>query len=257
VSASQSVEHDPWFVSTCHQPNADIRLVCFPFAGGGGSVFSSWKERFDGVDVKSLQLPGRESRFRDKPIDDFELLMCQLVTAIEEKLDKPFVFFGHSLGGLLAFELARHLQERSLPQPEHLIISGKQAIGAQPRRKPIFNLPDDQFITELEKYAGTPKEILESKELIQLLLPMLRADVTLFDCYARRDIKTKLSCPVSVFGADSDPFVAVEDLSGWRAETDGEFNQRIFSGGHFFINDKSEEVINTVRQIINKIPIRG
>jgi medium-chain acyl-[acyl-carrier-protein] hydrolase len=171
-------------------------------------------------------------------------------------LDKPFVFFGHSLGGLLAFELASHLRERSLPQPAHLIISGKQSLSATPRRDPIYQLPDDAFLNELEKYAGTPKEILESQELIQLMLPMLRADVTLFDRYTRRDKAAKLSCPISVFGSDNDPYVAIDDLVGWKAETTGDFDQHTFSGGHFFINDSKDEVIDSIRQIINNLPDR-
>jgi len=236
----RSVKHDlekssPWFVSTCSRPEANVRLFCFPFAGGGSSVFSTWKGQLDNVDIKAVQLPGRESRFRDTPISDFNVLMPLLIEAIEGYLDKPFVFFGHSLGGLIAFELARHLRDRSLALPEHLIISGKQALGVTPRRKPICNLPDEEFIIELEKYAGTPKEILASKELMQLLLPMLRADVTLFDLYKKRDPQPPLSCPITVLGADDDPFVATEDLPGWKSQTSSDFDLRILSGDHFLL----------------------
>ena len=239
-----------WLVNASPNPAAPVRLFCFSYAGGGASTYARWSADLPtDVDVWAVQLPGREGRFRDPVETRMPVIVEALVDAVGDLGDKPFAFFGHSLGGLIAFELARALGQRGLRGPRHLIVSGKQAPGSRPRRGPIYHLPDDRLIEELQRYNGTPKAILENSELMPLLLPMLRADVTLFDCY-QYQASDPVGCPITAFGGDDDRFVAIEDLDDWHKQTSAEFRKVIFQGDHFFIHSRRAEVLDEVARVL-------
>jgi medium-chain acyl-[acyl-carrier-protein] hydrolase len=151
-----------------------MRLFCFPPAGSGAAVYRSWAPLLGpGIQLCSMLPPGRETRFGEAPIIDFEDMITAASAAIQPWASEPFALFGHSLGSLVAYEVARRLTALG-QQPAHLFVSGHDAPGLGSRRAPIAHLPEPEFLQGLIALGGTPPEIVESKELLALLLPMLR-----------------------------------------------------------------------------------
>lgn len=231
-------------------PRAGFRLFCFAHAGGGASLFREWNGALgDRVGVCPIQLPGRESRFREPAFTRLGPLVEALVEALSPHLDRPFALFGHSLGALVAFELARRLRREGLFEPSQLIVSGSRA-PQLPRTEPdVHRLSDAAFRAELRRLDGTPVELLENDELMDLLLPSLRADFALFETYAYT-AGSPLSCPISALGGRDDPTVEHAELEAWRAQTTGRFRLRIFPGNHFFVRSGRALVLEELRHTL-------
>jgi medium-chain acyl-[acyl-carrier-protein] hydrolase len=226
---------DRWVTSARPRPRAEIRLFCFPYAGGGASVFRSWADGLpDWVEICPVQLPGRESRFREPAFTRLGPLVEALAGALQSRLDRPFAFFGHSLGALVAFELARRLGGDGAPQPAYLFISGCPAPQVFSRQTRVHALPDAELREELRGLNGTPAAVLANNELMELLLPTLRADFSLCETYTFVP-GPRLTCPVSAWGGLSDETVHLRDLNAWRGQTTGPFHLRMLPGDHFFI----------------------
>jgi len=162
-------------------------------------------------------------------------------------LDKPYAFFGHSMGALIAFELARSIRCGEFNQPEHIFISGRRAPHLPSKRKPLHNLPDEELIREMERLNGTSDEILRNQELMRLLLPVLRADFELVESY-RYTARAPLRCPLSVYGGLQDREIMRHELQGWARETDGPFRLRMFPGDHFFLNSSQNVLLDSLCQ---------
>lgn len=232
-----------WLVKTHKNSFAPLQLICFSYAGGGASIYSDWGIHLkDCAEVMAVQLPGRENRFSEKLICDIDEVVNQVSLHIHRVVDRPFLLFGHSLGALIAYEVALSLSNQYNRHPKQLIVSGKQSLDSQPRRKKIYDLPEAGFIEELRKYNGTSELVLQNEELRSLILPILRADITMFDCY-RAVPKPRLDCPVTAFGGTDDPYVFPEDLQGWKDTTNSSFNCHLFSGDHFFISGEHRQSI--------------
>lgn len=196
-----------------------------------------------------MQLPGREDRLGETPYQCLETLIEDLSQDLLPKLDKPFALFGHSLGALIAFETARFLRDSGCPQPVHLFVSGKGAPQNALRPKYRHQLSDADFINELRRLGGTPEEVLQSADLMQMLLPLFRADFCLNDTYVYRTAAA-LHHPLTVFGGDHDPEVSVDDLLGWQRETGRAFDLQIIHGDHFFLHASQHQIIEKIaRQI--------
>jgi surfactin synthase thioesterase subunit len=160
-------------------------------------------------------------------------------------MDRPYVFFGYSMGARIALELARHLHARGLPLPRGMILAAHEAPRAR-SRAPLHALPDAELLRSLERYEGTPAEVLQNRELMELLLPLMRADFAIaetpaFDAPA-------LPCPFAVWGGTEDPYVSASSLERWREETAGDFHVRRFPGGHFFLRTAREPVLQALRE---------
>src|SRR5438477_7054516 len=176
MSASTS-----WILKPRPRPTARVKLLCFPYAGGPASAFRSWADVLPpDVDVWPVQLPGRGSRFREPLLREPDLLVTAIADGLRPHLDQPFALFGHSMGGLIAFELSRELRRRGWPGPRLLAVSGHEAPQRPDPDPPIAHLSDDLFLHEIRtRYDGIPDEVFAEKELLAVLLPVLRADVTL------------------------------------------------------------------------------
>lgn len=212
-----------------------MRLFCFPYAGGAASVFGNWSDGLPAdVEVCPIQLPGRRTRLTEPPFSRISLLVEALAEVLRPLLDKPFALFGHSLGSLVSFELARQLRANHQARPVRLFVSASLAPQIPHRGRLIHSLPEREFLVELRRLSGNPEELLNHKELMDVVLPSLRADFALYESY-KYSSELPLNCPISAFGGRSDPRVNHDDLEAWRSQTTVSFSIRMFPGDHFFL----------------------
>jgi medium-chain acyl-[acyl-carrier-protein] hydrolase len=183
----------------------------------------------------------------ERPFTRLTPLVEALTEAIFPLLDKPFAFFGHSLGALVSFELARELRRRYGMHPVRLFASSGHAPQIPHRGPLIHTLPQREFLAELRRLNGTPKEVLEHEELMEIMLPLIRADFALYETYAYEH-DSPLSCPIAAFGGSHDRKVSHGDLAAWRCQTSGSFSSRMFPGDHFFMNANLPLLLEAVCQ---------
>lgn len=223
-----------------------LRLFCFPYAGGSASVFRDWIDSFpQEIEICPIQYPGREKRIMESQFTSMEPLVDELTNALLPELDIPFAFFGHSLGSLISFELARRLQEREGISPVHLFVSSYRAPVIAKRKAPMHLLPDTEFVERLREYNGTPEAVLQNSELMKILLPTLRADFALHETYVYSS-GDLLTCPISVFGGMKDLEVKINDLELWRDQTVDRFKLQMFQGDHFYIHNNDRGLMNAI-----------
>jgi medium-chain acyl-[acyl-carrier-protein] hydrolase len=236
-----------WLVFPRPNPTAAQRLVCFASAGHGPSMYRSWAPLASPeIDLAIVQLPGRESRWSEPSYDRMTELVPALAEAIEPHLDCPFAFFGHSLGALVAFELTRRLRARLGLMPRHLFLSAHRAPQLPNPYPRIASLPDREFVVEVNaRHGGVPEVVASNKELMDLMLPSLKADYRLFEGY-EYVAQAPLACPISAFGGVADAYVKQQHLEPWREQTSASFTLRTMEGGHFFVNDLRPTVVSMV-----------
>ncbi|MEO1427753.1 MAG: thioesterase II family protein [Cyanobacteria bacterium J06633_8] len=241
---------DNWITFPKPNPKADVRLFCFPYAGGSSTIFRPWLNKLpNNIEICPIELPGRGSKIQQAPFNRLEPIIKFLSLQIQPYLDKPFTFFGHSMGGLLSFELTRLLYKEYKISPIHLFISARSAPQIIDSKPLIHTLPESEFINKLRDYNGTPDAVLQNKELMQLFLPILRADFAVLETYTYHHAPP-LECPISVFGGLEDDKVSVEELEAWRTQTNHNFLLQMFSGGHFFINDYYSLLIEKISEML-------
>jgi len=219
---------------------AQLRLFCFPHAGGDSSVFAGWQRHLPtSVEVVSIHLPGREDRFREPAFRCLRPLLAVLVEVLRPCLDLPFAFFGHSLGAWIAFHLARRLRCEGLRQPVHVFVAACRAPQLPSRYPPIHALPQAAFLWELQRrYSALPREILNDPEMLQLFLQVLQADFSLFETIEYRHEAT-LDCGISAYSGADDYAISESEILAWRAQTRDRFASDVFPGGHFFVKSNA------------------
>ncbi|MGA9119673.1 MAG: alpha/beta fold hydrolase [Bacteroidota bacterium] len=235
-----------WVAFRKPNPRATIRLFCFPYAGAGAALFRSWMEKLpESIEVCPVELPGRGQRILERPFDRISPLVDALHAGLLPYLDKPFALFGHSLGALVGFEIARVLQERDGRTADHLFVSGCRAPHVREVKSRYSELTDEEFIRELQHLNGTPGEVLADDELMELILPTLRADFAVcerYDYVADRP----LSIPITSFGGSEDTMVKPEHIEPWRELTTGPFSLQVLRGDHFFMNRSESELLGSI-----------
>ncbi|HEX8145860.1 MAG TPA: alpha/beta fold hydrolase [Pyrinomonadaceae bacterium] len=246
----------PWLIVPRPNPAAALRLFCFPYAGGAARVYRSWAEHLpDGVELCLVELPGRGTRMWEPRLTSILSVAEALEPTLLAALDRPFAFFGHSMGAVTAFEVARRLRRRHGRQPAHLFVSGSAAPHL-PRIHPVtYDLPEDEFIEHLVSLNGTPREVHENASLMELLLPLLRADFQAVQTYAWQE-EPPLSCPVHAFGGLEDANVSRERLAAWREQTTASFSLRMFPGDHFFINTSGPVLLEVLSSELRRYAAR-
>ncbi|GAA1646906.1 thioesterase II family protein [Actinoplanes couchii] len=223
-----------------------VRLFCFAHAGGGARFFLPWREALGpDVQVCPIVLPGRESRLREEPRTRLGPLVRELSAALAPYLDRPYAFFGHSLGSLLAYETAKQLIVEGRPGPAVLLASGRQA-PQQSRQSSLHLLPTEQFLDHLIALGGTAAGTGLRRRLLESFVPMLRADYGLTETY-RTGPEPGLSCPVVAYHGRQDPVATEEQVARWRESTTGPFRLRMFDGDHFYHRDAPAAVTAAIR----------
>lgn len=237
----------PWLPYWQRKAHPRVRLFCFPYAGGGASLFRLWSEQLPAeIEVCPVQLPGRENLFQIKPFEHLSPLVETLGSILRPYLDMPFLFFGHSMGALIGFELARHLRNSGLEAaPMYLFMSGHRAPHLPDPRPPRHLLPEEAFVQELRRLQGTPEAVLQNQELLHLILPLLRADFSVCETYTYIADKP-FPCPIMAFGGLDDEAVSRNELAAWQAQTCGTFKQRFFPGGHFFLHTEQTLLLHAI-----------
>lgn len=237
-----------WVIRPSLNGDASKRLFCIPFAGGGASIYRPWANLLGlTVEVCPIQLPGREGRLFESPLTQIDALVALLKTQISPYLDRPYAIYGHSMGALITYELAHAIAvDDSLNNPERIFVAAHRAPHLPPQRPPISALPDNAFIEKLKQYGGFNDEILNHAEMMELVLPTIRADFKLCESYEHR-IRQKLNCPIHVFAGTEDTQTLVETTHAWDQCSTTTVTSTLFNGGHFFLNTCQQKVIEAIK----------
>lgn len=245
--------NNPWLLLPRLNPTARFRLFCFPYAGGNASLFKMWPRHLPAnVELFPIQLPGKGKRMTELPFIRISQIVEALASALFPYMDKPCAFFGHSMGAMISFELTRKLRKLHGFEPRHLFVSGRCAPQWPARTNRTYDLPEEEFMCELRELNGTPREVLEHAELMQLLLPQLRADFEAVETYEYRD-EPPLSCGIDVFGGVGDRGVKRESLEAWRAQTTGPFSLTMLPGDHFFIHPEEQLFLHALSKKLHRL----
>jgi medium-chain acyl-[acyl-carrier-protein] hydrolase len=260
-SDAAGAKPSPWLLCFAPRPAARVRLFCFSLAGGGAAMYRAWLDALPTtIELCAVQLPGRESRLREPAFTSMQRIVEAVVPELVARIDRPYALFGHSMGALVAFETARALRSMAaLPQPVRLLVSGRRAPHLPETEAPMHPLSDTDFVAEIgRRYGGIPDEVLRHRELLELLLPGLRADITAIETHSFVP-GSRLGCPFTVFGGEADARATREQLAAWHLHCDGgtRMRMRMFRGSHFYLNDPAvrAELISEVARDV--LPVHG
>lgn len=223
------------------------RVFCFPHAGASAAAFAPWQRLADpAVTICPAQPPGRAERLREQPHRDVQSMVDDAVSSLRDQFTGRYALYGHSMGALVVFELARRLRELGLPQPAHVFVSGRPAPQLPEKRLQLRDLPTGQLVGELRRMGGTPDMLLRDPELLEAFLPMMRADFSVNEAYTYRD-EAPLSVGLTALGGWSDPRATEPELRSWSAQTSSRFACHLFVGGHFFAEQHAGQVLELIR----------
>lgn len=242
-----------WYLKYKNNPDATIRLFCFHHSGGGASLYRPWIDYLSpNIELIAIQLPGREDRFTEPFCNNLKDITTILSEEFAIYKDKPFFVFGHSLGALISFELIKSIQKLYSLNPYHVIISATKAPHLPFRMKYLSQLDDHALKEELRIYDGIDELILNNKELLELFLPIIKSDFSIYENYNCLE-SIPIPCDILALSGDHDQTVTEEEILAWSRYTTGKFEHISFPGKHFYIKDHQK----TILEIINRIGDRG
>lgn len=228
-------------------PDAHTRLVCLPHAGGSASFFFPVATALaPEVEVLAVQYPGRQDRRHEPVVDSIADLADQILDALRHVDDRPLALFGHSMGAVLGYEVALRMPGAGLPAPTRLYASGRRA-PCRDRAERVHRVSDADIVTELRTLGGVDAAMLADPEVLAMILPTVRGDYRAVESY-RHDPGRRLDCPLTVLTGDSDPRVAVDDARAWAEHTTGPTDLVVLPGGHFFLVDQRDRVLDILRR---------
>jgi medium-chain acyl-[acyl-carrier-protein] hydrolase len=244
---TQDQARKSWVVAPPTATEGATRLFCFPAAGSGAASFRLWPALLaPGIDVYRIQPPGRETRFNEGLVRSMDDYVDGLLPDLLPVLEDPFAFFGHSMGALVAFHVARRLRRDGGPLPRHLLVSAFRSPQAPPMKR-VHELADGDFIRELrETYDGIPEQLLKEPEVMALMLPIVRADLAVAASH-RYEAGPPLACPITAFGGLGDRWVDEGQLGEWCVQTSGPFRLRMFPGNHYYLATQTAGLMEAIR----------
>jgi surfactin synthase thioesterase subunit len=236
-----------------------VCLFCFPYAGGASASYNSWRQFLNGtIQLRAVELAARGRRMRESNYNSLHDAVDDVYNIIKEEISTtPYVFFGHSMGSVIALELAHKIRENNLPGPRHIFFSGRAAPQVpRANKRTLHHLPDDQFKEEIMKLGGTPKEFFEYPELMEVFLPLLKGDFRVTETYVHEEKDSPLACSITVFSGKQDEDTP-EDVEAWKVHTTGTCDFHYFEGGHFFLHDETEKVVGIISDTVNRVIAGG
>jgi len=237
---------DAWIRRFHPVSDAPTRLVCFPHAGGSATFYFPVSRTLSPqIDVLAIQYPGRQDRRSESCVDSIGELADIIAAHLEPLADKPITLFGHSMGAMVAFEVARRMEKIGSP-PLKLFASGRRAPDRY-RDERVHLASDDGLIDELKSLSGTDSAVLGDEEILRMILPSVRSDYKAVETYQYHE-GPLLTCPITVLTGDNDPMVTAQEAQAWANHTEGRFDLKVYPGGHFFINDHSTAVMRLIRE---------
>lgn len=210
-------------------------------------TFRLWRELMpEYLELSAIQLPGRGARLREAPIASIPALTKEIVSELAPYLDRPYAFFGHSMGAVLALEVAQAAKKAGREGPAHLFLSARRPPHLPRLEADLHRLPDEAFLKLLgARFGGVPSEVLQEPELLALVLPALRADITALETFIAQEIQP-VTCPITAYGGDGDRLVTAGQLDAWREYTSAAFRVRQFQGDHFYLNSVRAQLLSDI-----------
>lgn len=228
-----------------------IKLFCLPYAGGSAMMYTKWKKLLHpSIELCPVELAGRGKRFKDKFYDSFNAAVDDAYHLIEHEIHKaPYAFFGHSMGASISFELCHKIKESGGPPPVHLFLSGRKPPHLKPDDSNIHELPEEEFKEEIAKLGGTAPEVLAHKELLEIFLPVLRADYRILETHQYVEKAGKLDYDTTIlYGTEDD--ATENEIRGWQIYMNKPCNFRRFEGDHFFINVLTKDIVDVINRTL-------
>ncbi|MFC6881622.1 MULTISPECIES: thioesterase II family protein [Actinomadura] len=245
VMTQPSTDFEAWIRRYHQAPSSGVRLVCFPHAGGSASFFFPVSARLSpAVDVAAVQYPGRQDRRAEANIGTIPEMADAVLPAVRALADRPLAFFGHSMGAVLAYEVARRLERDGAEPLARLYVSGRRA-PSRHRSEHVHELDDAGLVAELQRLSGTDSSLLGDPEARDMILPAVRSDYHAVETY-RHVPGAALRCPVVALVGDRDPQVTRDEALAWAEHSSGPFDLRVFPGGHFYLVEHGPRVIQAL-----------
>jgi|SRR5271165_5651679 len=254
-SSIQASAIKAWLPSVRSQPQAQSRLFCLPYAGIGATVYSHWQRQLPAsVEVVAIHLPGRDERLRESSFRRLDPLLDALAEVLEQCLDLPYAFYGHSLGGLIAYYLTQRFVRTGEKLPAHLFIGASRAPHLPNPHPPIHTLPRVQLAEHVgRRYGEIPPAILADRELMDIVIPIIQADMELLETVQYRPAEP-LAVPISAFAGETDREIAFAEVAAWREHTRSRFSCEPLPGDHFFLKSCASSLLSRVGQEMRAIP---
>lgn len=229
-----------------------VKLFCLPYAGGSAIIYEKWRRAIHpSIELIPIEYSGRGKRFNESLYMDLDEVVDDIYNIIKNDIDDiPYSFFGHSMGSLVSYELSHKIKKLNHRQPAHIFFSGRSAPNHKNREKELHKLNDEDFKEELFRLEGTPREILEHSELMDIYLPILRSDFKVVEKHVYKDNLDKLDCNFTILYGKDDS-MTINEIADWQMHTNGKCNFIKFPGGHFFINDHSKEIVNIINNVMS------
>lgn len=247
-----SARFQTWLRRFSPAGDATSTLVCLPHAGGSASFFFPLARALaPAIDVLAVQYPGRQDRRHEPNIDNLPELADRIVDAVRLMDDRSFALFGHSMGALLAYEVALRLAAAGLSTPTHLFASGRRA-PSRHRDDRLHRSSDGDILTHARRLGGPGSAVLDDPEIRAMVLPLLRNDYHAVETY-RHDPSAVLDCPITVLTGDLDALLTLDEAHAWAEHTTGPTDLVVLPGGHFYLADRNEEVVDLLRQRLSAI----
>ncbi|MFF1924531.1 thioesterase II family protein [Streptomyces sp. NPDC058221] len=243
---TSAVDTGVWIRRYRPAPDARVRLLCLPHAGGAASYYVPVAAALaPAADVLAVQYPGRQDRRSEEPLGDLRELADRVADAVDDGDDRPLAVFGHSMGAVLGYEVALRLEEAGRG-PVRLFVSGRRAPSAHRPSEEMHKRTDSALLEGVRRLSGTDAQVLDDEELVRMVLPAIRADYRAVETYELRP-GDRVRCPVTVLTGDGDPMTTVEEARAWSVHSEGATDLHVFPGGHFYLNDRSADVLAVIR----------